>query len=136
LTVNNAGDPLQSGDTFTIFNASTYAGSFSATNLPALSPGLSWSNSISGTAFTVAVVGKLKIPVMRNAFLSGGYIVFDGTNGVAAQPYRILMSTNLTLPLASWTPVTTGTFAADGDYTNSVPMNAIQSAEFFRLVVP
>ncbi len=46
LTVTNAGDPLQAGDSFVLFNASGYTGSFSATTLPALDFGLVWSNTI------------------------------------------------------------------------------------------
>jgi autotransporter-associated beta strand protein len=42
LTVNNAGSALQSGDTFTLFNAGSSSGIFSATNLPLLSAGQIW----------------------------------------------------------------------------------------------
>ena len=49
--------------------------------------------------------------------------------------YRILTATNVALPLASWTPVATNTFAPDGSYsyTQSFLTNA---ASFFRLVTP
>ena len=42
LTITNVGEPLQAGDTFTLFSAATYAGSFSAINPPALADGLAW----------------------------------------------------------------------------------------------
>jgi autotransporter-associated beta strand protein len=42
LTITNVGDALQSGDSFTLFSAASYAGSFAATNLPALDTGLAW----------------------------------------------------------------------------------------------
>jgi fibronectin-binding autotransporter adhesin len=45
LTVTNVGDALQAGDSFTLFSAASYAGSFAATNLPALSTGLVWDTS-------------------------------------------------------------------------------------------
>ena len=53
----------------------------------------------------------------------------------AVVQYRILTSTNLALPVASWTPVFPGVFANDGSYsyTNSSATNA---ASFFRLVLP
>jgi PKD repeat protein len=62
LTVNtNAGDaPLAAGDTFQLFKANSsafYAGAFSATNLPALSPGLGWSNSLAVNGSIAVVSG-------------------------------------------------------------------------------
>jgi len=42
LTITNFGDALQAGDTFTLFSAANYIGSFAVTNLPSLSSGLVW----------------------------------------------------------------------------------------------
>ena len=42
LTVTNIGNPLVGGEIFTNFSASSYAGAFSATNLPGLGAGLNW----------------------------------------------------------------------------------------------
>jgi uncharacterized repeat protein (TIGR03806 family) len=47
LTATNVGPTLQGGDTFTVFNAAAFANAFNATNLPALTAGLAWSNSVS-----------------------------------------------------------------------------------------
>jgi PKD repeat protein len=67
--------------------------------------------------------------------LSDGSILFSGVNGPAGQPYRILNSTNLALPLANWTPIWTNIFGTDGSfgYTNTMVTNA---ANFFLLVAP
>lgn len=139
LTVTNAGAALQSGDTFTLFNASTYNGSFSITNLPALSPGLSWSNSIAVNG-AITVFGQSTTPpnppTIGNVNVAFGNITFSGINGIAGQQYRILMTTNLTLPLASWIPVATNMFASDGGYTNSIPVQVNQLQGYFRLVTP
>ena len=78
LTVTtNAGDgPLALGDSFQLFKANSsgnYSGSFSATNLPALRPGLVWSNSL-------AINGSIKVvsvPVPAAGFVGGP------TNGAA-----------------------------------------------------
>jgi hypothetical protein len=53
----------------------------------------------------------------------------------AGVQYCILGSTNLALPLASWTPVWTNVFSADGSYsyTNSL---LTSSQSFFILVSP
>jgi autotransporter-associated beta strand protein len=42
LTVTNLGGTLTAGDSFTLFQAGTIAGTFSAFSLPALNPGFTW----------------------------------------------------------------------------------------------
>jgi autotransporter-associated beta strand protein len=227
LTVTtNAGDgPLAAGDSFQLFKANSsgnYSGSFSATNLPALGPGLGWSNSLAvngsievvsnavtapapvagftgtptnlfvtqtvvfmdastgsitnwGWSFgdghaatnnsnanvtnTYGVAGSYTVSLVvsgaggsstntranyvvvkpkaaiSGAALSSGGLVFSGTNGPAGMQYRILTTTNVSLPLANWTPVVTNVFAADGSYsyTNAPGVNP---AGFFLLVSP
>jgi autotransporter-associated beta strand protein len=80
------------------------------------------------------IVVKSK-PVLGKAVLVGGNLVLSGVNGPAGQQYRILSSTNVALPLASWTPLYTNTFNADGSYgyTNSTLGN---KADFLLLVSP
>jgi autotransporter-associated beta strand protein len=223
LTVTtNAGDgPFLAGDVFRLFKANSsanYSGSFSATNLPALSQGLGWSNSLAidgsievisvpppvagftgmptnlfvtqmvvfmdvstgnitnwGWSFgdghaatnnsnanatntyesagssTVSLVvsgaggsstntqaGYVLVKpkaVIAGVALSGGVMVFSGTNGPAGAQYRILTSTNMSLPLADWTPVVTNVFASDGNYRyTNVP--GVNPAGFFLLVSP
>jgi len=80
------------------------------------------------------IVTKLT-PIFGSPLLSGGNLILSGANGPVGVKYRILATTNLTLPLASWIPVWTNSFAADGSYsyTNSTLSN---NACFFRLVSP
>jgi hypothetical protein len=68
--------------------------------------------------------------------VSAGHVVIKGTSFDAGQSYRILTSTNLTLPMASWTPVATNTFATDGGFTNSIPVNLANPDSFYRVVEP
>ena len=74
-------------------------------------------------------------PTIGSAQMSNGQFILSGSNGPAGVQYRILGTTNLALPLASWTPVYTNVFATDGSYsyTNSSPTNV---AGFFLLVSP
>ena len=219
LTVlTNAGDgPLVAGDTFQLFNSGTYGGSaFSATNLPALSPGLAWSNSLAingsikvvsvlppppvagfnggptnvfvtqSVALTDASTGSITnwvwnygdgnavtnssnasvthaypnagsytvrltvsglggtgastqpnyVVVKPKATISGvtltadGKLVFSGTNGPAGEQYRILTTTDVSLPLSEWTPVWTNTFGADGSYNYTNTLGAGPAAFF------
>ena len=66
--------------------------------------------------------------------LSGGKLVFGGTNCPVGAQYRILSTTNVALPLASWTPVVTNTFLPDGSY--SYTNSAGKTNLYFRLVSP
>jgi PKD repeat protein len=74
-------------------------------------------------------------PALGKPVLSGSSMILSGVNGPAGQQYRILSTTNVALPLASWTPVYTNTFNSDGSYgyTNSTLLN---KAGFLLLVSP
>jgi len=67
--------------------------------------------------------------------VSGGHVVFTGSSLDIGQSYRILTSTNLALPLASWTPVATNVFVG-ASFTNSIPMNSANPQQFYRVVEP
>jgi hypothetical protein len=81
------------------------------------------------------VVVKPKAALGGVTLAAGGSMVFSGTNGPAGQQYRILTTTDVSLSLASWTPVWTNVFAPDGsyDYTN-IP--GVSPAGYFLLVSP
>jgi len=75
LTVTtNAGDaPFVAGDSFQLFKANSsafYTGSFSATNLPALSPGLAWSNSLAING-SIEVISTLPVAAFSGGPASG-----------------------------------------------------------------
>ncbi|RYD75659.1 MAG: PEP-CTERM sorting domain-containing protein, partial [Verrucomicrobiaceae bacterium] len=56
LNVTASGDLLAMGDTFNLFDAGSFAGTFTSYNLPALDPGLFWDTSKLGIDGTLAVV--------------------------------------------------------------------------------
>jgi autotransporter-associated beta strand protein len=45
LNVVNTGEPLSAGNSFNLFDAGSFSGSFTSSNLPALAPGLVWDTS-------------------------------------------------------------------------------------------
>jgi hypothetical protein len=74
-------------------------------------------------------------PVITHISLSGTTLTLGGTNGTAGQQFRVLSSTNLTLPPSQWTPFVTNTFTgSDFNITNTVSAETRQS--FFILSVP
>jgi len=129
---NISGTPLAAGSSFQIFDANSYAGSF--TNIIPATPGagLVWDTTQLGT-------GKLKIavapsqPVVNIVALSGGNLIFSGTNGVASGSYVVLASTNVSTPLINWVALGTNAFDTNGVFnvTNTVVPGTPQL--FYRL---
>jgi autotransporter-associated beta strand protein len=56
LVVTNLGGTLTNGDSFKIFNASSYSGAFTSSNLPPLSPDLRWNTLTLASSGTISVV--------------------------------------------------------------------------------
>ena len=51
-----------------------------------------------------------------------GMITISGTGGTAGGTYRILSSTDPTVPLASWTEVGNGTFDGSGNFSTAITL--------------
>jgi autotransporter-associated beta strand protein len=109
LTVTNLGGTLAAGNSFHLINASTCAGNFAATNLPALGSGLAW--NWTPTNGTLAVVSTVPPPPTITSFshlTNGSFsLTFTGTSGAG---YTLYTTTNLALPISSWTVLTNGLF--------------------------
>jgi len=147
LTVNQGTNDLHSGDVFQLFNIAGNNGIATVTNLALVLPTTGPVSAVTYVWNTnqLAVNGELILavgapvqppPVFGAATLSAGKIVLNGTGGVPFAEYRVLTATNLTQPLASWKPVLTNTFAADGSYGNTNSSPATNKASFYILVSP
>jgi hypothetical protein len=77
-------------------------------------------------------------PSIQSFNLSGTTLTISGTSGTADAQYVVLASTNLTLPLAQWTPVFTNAFDASGNFASSLGLTNTLSAgagqQFFILL--
>ena len=86
LTVTNLGGTFASGNTFALFNAASYSGSFSTISLPSLPTGLAWNTndlpvngsiSVTGTlpsGWTGQDIGAVGVPG-SSSYASGTYTV-------------------------------------------------------------
>jgi|GEM_PF-1123679 len=95
LTVTNLGDALQIGDTFTLFNATSYSGAFAAITLPALTNTLVWNTNNLATSGTISVVAAGTAPVITGltplnavAQCSGGVTFNVTATGTAPLSYQ------------------------------------------------
>jgi len=135
LSISNADDPLQAGDTFKLFSAPAFAGGFSSVALPALTPGLYWYTNGLAANGTVSVAQEMP-PQFGGVQLAAGGLVFTGSGGVTNGTYFVLATTNLDLPVTNWTRVLTNQFDGSGNFnfTNTVSPTAPQS--FYMLQLP
>jgi polygalacturonase len=67
--------------------------------------------------------------------LGSNILLFNGANGIPQSPYHVLMSTNVALPLISWTVVATNVFDLGGNFTvtNAPSPNAPQQFYLLQL---
>ena len=114
LVVSNAGTvALAGGDSFNLFTAGSYAGSFSAILPTVPGPGLIWDTSHLGTTGTLGVIAGT-LPVFKSIGLNGSNLVMGGVGGTVNGRYYVLTSTNLALPLAQWLVVATNQMNSNG----------------------
>jgi autotransporter-associated beta strand protein len=135
LLVTNTGvNSLRSGDSFTLFSWTTASGSFSPVTLPPLMPGLTWLNQLS-TLGKISISGTAIPPQIRSSVYSGSSVTFSGTGGVARGTYYVLSSTNVAAAKSTWTPVTTNSFDASGNFSFSASVNS-GPRRFYAIAVP
>jgi hypothetical protein len=72
---------------------------------------------------------------ITSATISGGNIHISGSSPDAGQTYHIVTSTSLTTPMASWTPVASGTFSLTG-FNATIAINPADPERFYRVVEP
>jgi autotransporter-associated beta strand protein len=136
LTVTNLGaTALAAGDAFKIFSATSFSGTFGATNLPSLGSSLAWSNrlAIDGTLAVISVVSTTPTNLSWNV---------SGTNLTLSWPsdytgWRVLMQTN---HLANGISSNTNDWGAiaNSQQTNQIvlPINPSLPEEFYKLIYP
>src|SRR5207237_951318 len=104
---------LAGGNTFKLFNATNYTGSFTIT--PASpGPGLAWDISALNTSGTLGVA-VLPIPRFAGISVAGTNLILSGTNGTPLHTYYVLSSTNVALPATNWTSIASNAFDSSGN---------------------
>jgi len=120
LNVTNIGAAaFAAGDSFKLFNATNYAGSFAGYVLPSLTGKLVWNTNTLKNSGIISVV-TLNAPTFAGLKITSGKLVVNGFGGVNSWPFVLLSTTNLAA--AQWTPLATNLFDATGGFilTNAV----------------
>ena len=124
--VNISGAPYAVGNLFQIFNAASYAGSF--VNITPATPGTGMAWSLSSGFLSVA-----SAPVVNNIHVSGGNLIFSGTNGTASGNYAVLTTTNVATPLANWTSLVTNSFDGTGAFSVTNAISGSKPQQFYTI---
>jgi endo-1,4-beta-xylanase len=88
------------------------------------------SAQVSATPFHVPT------PRINSASMTGGNLVFSGTNGLAGGAYTIWSSTILATPLTNWMQVGNGSFDGHGNFSVSNAINTSEPQRFYLLRQP
>lgn len=129
LTVNNLGGALVAGDSFTLFTSITNLGTFTVTNLPTLTSGLGWSNSL-------ALNGKLTVVTTINTARTNIIATVNGNILTLAWPtdhtgWYLQLQTNTTA-----TGLYTNWVTLPGSQlvnTTNMTINPANGAVFYRM---
>jgi fibronectin-binding autotransporter adhesin len=133
--VNISGSPLAAGNSFQVFSAASYTGSFASITPASPGPGLAW-NTTQLNAGLVTVAPAPAQPVINSTKVSGGNLIFGGTNGTALSSYSVLTTTNITTPLANWTLLSTGSFDGSGAFSVTNTISSGSAKRFYMIRTP
>ncbi len=124
LTLSNLGPAYAAGNTFPLFTATNYSGSFAGIIPATPGSGLVWDVSKLTVNGTLAIAA-LPSPVITGWQLGGNQLVLRGTNGgTAGSLFYTLAGTNLLLPFTNWPIVATNQFGPNGGFAITNPWTA------------
>ena len=135
LVVTNIGiTALANGDSFKLFDAASYSGSFANILLPSLAPGLVWNTNLLN-ANGIASVEQLATPTITSIQFSGANLSVGGSGGTGSSLFVIQCSTNLLT--GEWMPLATNYFDAGGNFSETLTnvVNSARPQSFFRLQI-
>ncbi len=136
LIVTNIGSStLTAGDSFELFDAASFSGTFGALVLPPLPNGLLWMTSTLATDGTLVVV-SVAPPVINSAEVLGNGAFRLNFSGTTGQAYEVRATTNLLVtPITSWMLLSSGTF--NGGAVVFDDLQATNSPQrFYRIRIP
>ncbi len=133
LALTNLTGSLAVNDSFPLFQAGTYSGSFTSITPSSPGPGLAWDTS------QLAVSGKLKVIApfeIGGITVSGTSLSITGSGGTPSGTYHVRTSTNAAAPLSTWTVFGNGSFDSHGNFNFSGSINPAEPKRFYILVTP
>jgi len=133
LELSNLTGSLAGGDSFTLFNAASYSGSFASLSPSTPGSGLAWDTSQLNVSGKLNVVAVLQIGSIT---VSGTSLSITGAGGTPFGTYHVRTSTNAAAPLATWTVLGSGSFDTHGNFNFSGSINPADHQRFYVIVEP
>jgi autotransporter-associated beta strand protein len=131
VTVTNYGSTLVAGDKFYLFSKAMVGGGA----LRVIGAGAVWNNNLAADGSISVASATLTTPVFTNTVVSSGNIIMSGSSAPTYYSYYVLATTNIALPIASWTRVYTNSFTAS-DFSISIPIVSSIPNRYYRLNIP
>lgn len=132
LTVTNIGPGLVAGDRFVILKGPA-TGAFSTLNLPGYYTWDTTQLTVDGSITVTSVAPPPAIASVDYSGFAGGSLTINATGGIASGLVNVLTSTNLTLPLSSWTVAAATTFDGSGNLSVPITVDPAAPQLFIRL---
>lgn len=122
LTVTNLAGTLAAGDSFRLFQGSSYTGAFTNFNLPPLPAGLFWDTRGLTNNGSILVAA---LPVLTSIATTGPDAFQLTATGTPNEAYTVLASTNVALPVSQWWMLGSATADSSGtiSFTDSTATN-------------
>jgi autotransporter-associated beta strand protein len=130
------GDPLTVGDSFQLFDATSYAGAFASLTPQTPGTGLIWNTNDLVANGTLSIALGNDHPQISQIALTGTNLIWSGSGGAAAAIFSVLSSTNLLRPLTNWEVIANGIFDTNGNFTLTNGLAPPFSQQFFLLRIP
>jgi autotransporter-associated beta strand protein len=130
-----SGDNLQTGDTFQLFTAGSFANAFASVTLPVV-PGVTWTNmtAIDGTVRVLYAAPPSAPYVTGVTMPPGGDLQFQ-FSGPSGYGYSVHASTNVALPAGDWPVVGFGTFGTGP--SSFIDLNTpLYPNRFYMITIP
>ncbi len=89
--------------------------------------------AINGTVSITAILPGPHFSSLDASQLANGFLTVNATNGAPSGNYSVLSTTNIALPAASWTTVTTGNFDPNGALSVQIPADPSIPQQFYLL---
>jgi len=137
IVTNLSTNSLAAGNSFKLFNAASYSGTFANLVLPPLPAGLGWNTNSLNTNGTLTVIITIK-PVIGSLTFAGNGLSLTGTGGVANANYYLLGASNISTPAVNWLRLLTNQFDANGNFNFNISNapNTNWPQGYYRLLVP
>lgn len=130
-----SGSALAAG-TYNLFTYGSISGSFDPTPVFDVAPTGTPSIVDNGLGQINLVIASSSGPSLTGLDISNlqsGTVGISATNGTPNGFFAVLVSTNLTLPIASWTSIVTNQFDSNGAFSGTVSVNPTAPQQFLML---